>query len=147
MNKENHNAMRERREIQAKKTLQVRENKIKKYTARQVKAEENKALIPTIIFVIVAIIVIINYIRALNDNNTVIGFKNFIEALQTLSNTYIQLPTLQNLTITADWGAFEFIKNAINTVINILNVLLFICNNLVNLIIGIMNTLRIMIFS
>lgn len=137
---------REKRLINIRASNLTKERKKQSQIERKAKSIERQSIVKIIIGAIIIFMILVNFIRSANGYNNIIGFNNLIEILQTLSNTYITLPTLQDLTIVADWGAFEFLKNTLNTIISIFNVLLFISQTILNMIIGLMAAIRQFLF-
>lgn len=91
---------------------------------------ERVSVVGNVLLVIFVTLFIVNYIRLSATNG---GFFTFESLITQLSNVYaFPIPNLSNLTITADWGLFNFIKSFINLFTSLLNFAVFFSVSAVN---------------
>lgn len=79
--------------------------------------------------IIIAILFLANYIR-LTANNGFLTFKALIEKCSQFSS--IGMTSLIDLTITADWWIFNFLRDFINMFTTALSVCMYLASNVMN---------------
>lgn len=96
-----------------------------------------------IVLYIILFLLLVNLIRIfVVGDSQFFGFSKFTELLQSTNNIAVEFPTFQNLTITADWGAFTFLKNAINVIIQIPTFLLWFARACITVIMTLVQVLN-----
>lgn len=90
----------------------------------------NFSIIFRVIFIIFCAILISNIIKTLFSGNTVsfTSFLNYITSVPQISTNF----SMDTIYISTDWGALDFIRIFLNTVMMPLNLLVFISKNLWN---------------
>ena len=79
--------------------------------------------------IIIAILFLANYIR-LTANNGFLTFEALIERCSQFSS--IGMTTLIDLTITADWSIFNFLRDFINIFTSLFSVIMYLATNVMN---------------
>lgn len=93
-------------------------------------SESNKVnVIIEVIAVIFLLLLIANFVR-LATSGGVLTFGGLLEKLQNFSS--FGLTSLYDLTISSDWGLFNFFRDFINIFGTLLSVTLFLANNILN---------------
>lgn len=85
----------------------------------------------TVFSIIIVILLSISLIRVLNSGDS-ISFSSFLEMLRDSPSINMPFRIFKDLTITADWGVFNFLRNFINVLGNITSVAVFISAGLAN---------------
>lgn len=86
-----------------------------------------------ILFIIICVLLIFNFARKLG-NNTDLSFSGFLTWLGNVDSFNIQV-NISSFTIGGDWGWFDGLRNFFNIFANLFGVLVYLCSNLINLII------------
>ena len=108
--------------------------KVKKVATeiRKTKKKNNFGIIGKIIGIVGALILFIIYIRSLLGIELTINFNDFLQFLIRLSNIQLNIPFLQILEISGDWGIIDGLRIFINSLSAILSILLYIAEMLIN---------------
>lgn len=86
-----------------------------------------------ILFIIICVLLIFNFARKL-VNNADLSFSGFLTWLGTVDSFNIQVD-ISSFRIGGDWGWFDGLRNFFNIFANLFGVIVYLCANLINLII------------
>lgn len=123
----------------------------KKYRQNQaikkLEEKQKKNILINFIVLLVITIIALSFIRGILNPNSTYSFTQFLQDLVELSNYQINSVNLGDFSIIGDWGIFDGLRLFLNSIMSIINLLVWVCQSLLNVLIVALRTLQIMIFT
>lgn len=102
-----------------------------------------KIILKILFFISIAIVIVNLFRRVIGGTGLFMGFENFFEQLSNVDSLQINFG-VESFIINADWGILNGLKNFINVFAYILGVLVWLGVNLINLLLFLMQFVRIL---
>lgn len=88
-------------------------------------------IVGAVVSVILALLLIANFIRSTSNSSEFLSFRSFLEWLGTVDSMSINMNDFV-FTISGDWGILDFLRQFFNVLAIAVGVVVWLCRNLVN---------------
>lgn len=109
--------------------------------------QEQKNILINFVMIVALTIVTLSFIRGIFNPNSTYSFTQFLQNLVEISNYQISIVNLGDLAIGGDWGILDGLRMFLNSIMSILNLLVWLAQTLINVLIIAIQMLRIIIFG